>query len=183
MFDLLPSPVADFFISYRRGQSELAANTLGESLARKFGEQRVYLDTASNEIGEEWPQRIEQAILACRAMLVVIGPHWSEARTPGGSRRLDDPSDWVRREIELGIQRREIAIVPVLHDGAQMPPSVDLPPSIRPLTGYQAVVLSGREMEAWIEQLTRSIHRGRLRGAEPPDPQAAGADMEPAQVS
>jgi hypothetical protein len=96
VLDLLPSP-SDFFVSYRRGQSEPAANTLREGLARRFGEEHVFMDTDAIDPGEEWPRRIVDAIESCRAMLVVIGPQWLEARGQDASRRPDDPGDWVRR--------------------------------------------------------------------------------------
>jgi CHASE2 domain-containing sensor protein len=173
-FDLLPSPVADFFLSYRRSQSELAANTLREALVRRFGKQSVFMDTESNEAGEAWSARIEEAIHACRAMLVIIGPQWLDAMHADGSRRLDAEDDWVRFEIEAGLARPEIALVPVLHDGAEMPSKADLPPSLAALTTYQAVHLTGRDLDRWIEDLAQSIQRGRLRHAPRP-PLTAGS--------
>jgi CHASE2 domain-containing sensor protein len=168
IFDLLPSPVSDFFISYRRGQSELAANTLREGLVRKFGEGSVFMDTDAIEPGEEWPRRLEEAIAACRAMLVVIGPLWLGTENDDSSRRLSDPGDWVRREIELGLGRSEIAIVPVLHDGARPPDPGSLPPTIRPLCERQSVELTGRELERWIDELASSIHSARVRESQRP---------------
>jgi hypothetical protein len=169
MFKLLPSPVSDFFISYRRGQSELAANTLREALARKFGEERVFMDTDGIDPGQEWPRRLEEAIAACRAMLVVIGPLWLEPRDARGSRRLDDLSDWVRREIDAGLARGDIAVVPVLHDGARQPERDQLPDSLKPLADRQAVQLTGRNLEQWIDELTKSIHQGTLRNTRRPE--------------
>ena len=163
MFDLLPSPVSDFFISYRQGQSELAANTLREGLTRRFGEDSVFMDTDAIDAGQEWPRRIEDAIIACRAMLVVIGPRWFDAKAPDGSRRLDNAADWVRREIESGLARDEIAVVPVLHDGASVSDRDQLPDSIKALARCQAVQLTGRELESWIDALAESIQKGRLR--------------------
>jgi CHASE2 domain-containing sensor protein len=176
LFDLLPSPVSDFFISYRRGQSELAANTLREGMARKFGEESVFMDREAVEPGEQWPQRLQQAIASCRAMLVVVGPQWLEARAHDGSLRLSDPQDWVRREVEAGLLRREIAVVPVLHDGAKMPSEDQLPGPIKALACRQAVELTGHHLEQWIEELSESIQRGRLRDSQPTLGATAAAD-------
>jgi CHASE2 domain-containing sensor protein len=166
IFNLLPSPVSDFFISYRRGQSELAANTLREGLVRKFGEDSVFMDTAAIDPGQEWPRRLDEALAACRAMLVLMGPLWLDVRKPDDSRRLDDPADWVRREIETALGRSDIVVVPVLHDGAQPPSSDSLPETMRGLCEHQAVQFTGRDLEGWIDDLAGSIHTGRLRDSQ-----------------
>ncbi|HWK17538.1 MAG TPA: CHASE2 domain-containing protein [Solirubrobacteraceae bacterium] len=163
---LLPGP-SDFFVSYRRGQSELAANTLREGLARKFGDDHVFMDTDAIHPGEQWPRRIVEAIEACRAMLVVIGPQWVEARGSSGERRLDDPEDWVRREIEAGLRSEQIVVVPVLHDGAGEPGRDQLPDSLGPLADCQSVQLTGRDVDRWIEDLAQRIQKGRMRGLGP----------------
>lgn len=162
LFDLLPGS-SDFFLSYRREQSELAANTLKAGLARRFGEEHVFMDTDAIQPGEAWPQRIEQAIESCRAMLVVIGPQWVETEDPRGNRRLDDPSDWVRREVAAGLERAEAVVVPVLHDGAREPRSEELPEPLQPLATCQAVQLSGRDFDQWIDELVERIQKGKVR--------------------
>ena len=170
LFDLLPGS-SDFFLSYRRGQSELAANTLKAGLARRFGDEHVFMDTDAIHPGEEWPRRIEQAIDSCRAMLVVIGPQWVETQDPSGNRRLDDSSDWVRREVAAGLERAETVVVPVLHDGAREPRAEELPEPLRSLAACQAVQLSGRDFDQWIDELVERIQKGRVRattlGASP----------------
>ena len=107
-FDRLPSPVSEFFISYRRTGSESVAHTLRELLSRKFGGDRVFMDTEAIEPGDQFPDRIAEAIAASNAMLVVIGPHWLDAVATDGGRRLDDPDDWVVREIAAGLARADL---------------------------------------------------------------------------
>ncbi len=172
IFELLPSPVSDFFISYRREQSETAANALREALVRKFGEESVFLDTEQIDYGQQWPQRLEDAVAACRAMLVLIGPDWSEATDSHGSQRLTNPDDWVRCEIRAALANDQIAVVPVLHDRAVAPTRELLPKGLRRLAHLQAVSFTGKRQEEWIDELADSIHKGRLREAAPtrPDP-------------
>lgn len=161
-FELLPSPVSDFFISYRRGPDSFVANTLRQGLADKFGPRSVFLDTDEIAAGQQFPIRIESAIGACRAMLVVIGPGWLNVSSGEGLRRLDQPDDWVRREIELGLARRDIAIVPVLYGGATMPGPEQLPETIRELALHNNVVLTGSDHQAEIDALVKSMENGRL---------------------
>jgi CHASE2 domain-containing sensor protein len=157
-----PSPRA-FFISYRRDQSSWPARILRDELARRFGSTSVFMDTASLEAGQEWPRRIEDAIRGCSVMLVLIGPSWLDARSAGEARRIDDPRDWVRREIEAVLRRPDAAVVPVLLDGAEMPAADVLPESLRPLTDHQAVALTADRLSSEIDELIDSIEQGRIR--------------------
>jgi hypothetical protein len=114
-------------------------------------------------------------------MLVIIGPHWVEAQKPGsGLRRLDDPGDWVRREVEAGLTRREVAVIPVLVDGAAMPGDSDLPLSLRPLRDRNAFVLTGASLDQEVDALVDGIRRGQLsplRRAEASQPLADVRDL------
>jgi hypothetical protein len=177
LFNLL-SRSSDFFISYRRGQSELAANTLREGLSRKFGKKRVFMDTDAIEPGERWPRRLEEAIATSRAMLVVIGPQWLEHDAGPGARRIDQPGDWVRREIEEGLARPDLAVIPVTHDGASVPAREELPDSMKALSDCQAVTLTGRDIDQWITELVERIQVGRIRSSEALRDRGAGVPAE-----
>jgi hypothetical protein len=61
---------------------------------------------------------------------------WSSSR-----RRLDDPADFVRIEIEAALERG-VRVIPVLVDGASMPNPGELPASLAKLTRRQALELS-----------------------------------------
>ena len=152
-----------FFVSYRRDQSSFVARSLRSALAARFGDESVFMDVTAMNPGQEWPREIQEAILGCRAMLVIIGPYWLAARDPGsGTRRLDDPQDWVRQEVEAGLNRSEVAVIPVLTDGAAMPKSDDLPPSLRSLTDRTAFVLTGGSFDQEVDALVDGIRRGQL---------------------
>jgi hypothetical protein len=151
-----------FYISYRRDQSSFIARSLRSVLASRLGEANVFMDTAAISPDQELPRESQVAMLDCRVMLVIIGPYWLTAREPGsGSRRLDDPEDWVRREVEQGLARPELAVVPVLVDGALMPSHNDLPPSLRSLSDRNAFVLTGENFEREVDALIEGIQRGQ----------------------
>src|SRR5262249_24349671 len=65
-----------------------------------------------------------------------IGPRWSAIADSEG-RRIDNPNDSVRIEIETALQLG-IRVVPVLVDGAVIPQADDLPSTLRPLARYNA---------------------------------------------
>ena len=66
-------------------------------------------------------------------LLVVIGRGWLDAADEGRRRRLDLATDFVRVEIESALERN-IPVIPLLVDGAGVPPAEKLPPSLANLT-------------------------------------------------
>lgn len=162
--DLLPpkAPSA-FFISYRRGQNAWQARDIRRELARRYGDPSVFMDTTSIAYGETFPDRIASAIRGCSVMLVLIGPYWLQS--VDGARRIDDPDDWVRHEIESGLQRREAIVIPVLLDGALVPDAAELPESIKGLALRNAVAITGDDLAADIDNIVKSIERARGRAA------------------
>jgi CHASE2 domain-containing sensor protein len=163
-YERLPSTAsAAFFISYRRDQSSWPARILRDELVRRFGEDQVFKDNDSIDAGQEWPDRLEVAIRNASVVLVLIGPAWADARDNAGGRRLENPEDWVRLEVEAALAHEGAAVVPVLVDGASMPAADVLPDSLRPLTSHQAFALSVERWNADLEALVASIQSGRIR--------------------
>lgn len=107
-----------FFISYRRDQSGYIARSLRATLAAQLGGKSVFLDEKTIPPGQPFPQEITQAILGCSVMLVIIGPYWLNARdAKTDERRLDQPGDWVRQEIEEGLRNDKTLVVPCWSTG------------------------------------------------------------------
>ena len=116
------------------------AGRLADRLATRFGPDEVFMDVATIEPGVDFSQVITRAAADCQVLLVLIGKQWLKSQNGDGSRRLDDPSDYVVLEIKIALQR-EIRIIPVLIDGAAMPRLTELPESIRGLALRHAVHL------------------------------------------
>jgi hypothetical protein len=131
---------ARIFISYRRADASWPGRWLTDRLVDQFGPGVVFQDVESIRPGDDFAAEIEAGIGSCSVLLAVIGPRWLAEKSDGG-RRIDDPQDWVRLEIETALSR-EVLIVPVLVDGARMPSASELPPSLKSLAGRQAVTLS-----------------------------------------
>jgi CHASE2 domain-containing sensor protein len=151
-----PSPRA-FFISYRRHENAWAAGMLRDELVERFGSNSVFMDTASLYAGQQWPRRIQDALRGCSVMLALIGESWMARDGASGARRIDDPRDWVRREIEAVLRRPDAIVVPVVLDGAAMPTSDELPQSLRALAYRQAARLTVNSLAADIDALIESI--------------------------
>src|SRR5262249_53149411 len=116
----------------------------------------VFFDTSQMRPGDRFPLILEQALAGCAVMLCIIGPAWLDARDAEGNRRIDNPADWVRLEIERALARR-IRIVPILVGDARLPPRHDLPESLRPLLERNTLRLSGESFRHVVEGLERDL--------------------------
>ena len=144
------------FISYRRDDAEGHAGRLFDALSRRLGPENVFLDVASIALAGRFDDAIREAVRSCDVLLAVIGPGWLTASDAGGSRRLDDPGDWVRLEIEAALEHG-IRIIPALIRGARMPADADLPESLRPILRWQAVEMTAASWAYDVERLTAGI--------------------------
>ena len=91
----------------------------------------------------------------------MIGDDWLEAchqeGTKQGERRLDDPADFVRIEVEAALAR-DIPVVPVLVGRASMPSEEQLPPSLSDLSYRNAVeVRSGQTFGSHVDRLIKGL--------------------------
>ena len=112
-------PLDGVFISYRRDDNPYPAAWLYANLSAKFGDERVFKDVDSISPGAVFEEEIARALSACRVLLAFIGRTWVTVTDEQGRRRLDDPGDFVRREIEAALRRR-IRVIPVLIDKGQI---------------------------------------------------------------
>jgi pterin-4a-carbinolamine dehydratase len=126
------------FVSYRREDSEAEAGRLRTTLLGQFGDGAVFMDTSSIQPGAKWPSQISSALESAKAVLVIIGPEWIRISDQWGSRRIDEESDWVRKEIEQAL-REDKEVIPVLVHEARVPPTDKLPESISALFDRQAI--------------------------------------------
>lgn len=129
------------FICYRRDDTADVAGRVYDALARKFGARRVFKDVDAIPPGADFGDYIQRVLPTCRSFLVLIGPHWLGARDESGARRLDNPNDWVRLEIETALATKRLEVVPVLINGAHMPRADELPESLRPLARLNAAII------------------------------------------
>ena len=146
------------FVSYRREDAAGDAGRLADHLHRRFGAARVFLDIETIDPGADFVQVLRDSLQETAAMLVVIGPRWLSLRNADGTRRIDDPGDFVRMEVETALDRG-IPVVPVLVQGAALPREQDLPSSLAPLLTRQAAMLDHAEFHADAERLCDRLAR------------------------
>jgi hypothetical protein len=141
------------FLSYRREETTAQTGRLYDQLSNRFGEHQVFMDIDSIALGADFEQAIREAVGSCRALLVMLGSGWLDIGDDDGSRRLDDPSDYVRLEIEAALER-DIVVIPILVNGADLPPANALPDALRPLVRRQALPLGDASFRTDVAKLS-----------------------------
>ncbi|NEC36400.1 toll/interleukin-1 receptor domain-containing protein [Streptomyces rubrogriseus] len=140
--------MSEIFINYRTGDGEKTAALLRQGLSHRFGPGHAFHASQSIVPGESWPERLLTAVRRSSVLLAVIGPDWTNFRT-----RLDDPEDWVRKEIEEAF-RCEVPVVPVL-DGRKTNrlSRADLPPALRRLADLQSIAFDSGDTDVCVARL------------------------------
>ena len=149
------------FISYRHDDSAAATEALDTALKRRYGAKRVFRDNRSIPAGDNFPSQLEMQLGLADVVLVVIGSHWLGATDAQGNRRLDNPADFVHREVGYALTAHQL-VVPVLLDGALMPPTDELLDDLKALTQRQAAPLRSDTLADDVKNLMRQID-GHLR--------------------
>jgi len=134
--------MAKVFISYRRSESRKDSGRIYDYLSNHLPEANVFKDVHSISKGDDFRTVIQKALWTTDAVLVLIGPRWLNMRLGNGTRRLDDPGDYVRMEVQIALQHtRDCLVIPVLLDNASMPSEKELPEVLRPLASCNAAVV------------------------------------------
>ena len=146
------------FISYRREDSAFPAGWLYDRLCAHLGSDNVFKDVDSIDPGDDFDRVIGDAVGSCQVLLALIGDRWLDITDGTGHRRLDDPEDFVRLEIEAAM-RRDVRVIPILVGRAPLPSSEQLPDSLRGLIRRQAIELSPNRFEPDVARLVRTIDK------------------------
>ena len=128
------------FISYRRNDSATSAGRIYDRLEGRFGQGQVFMDVDTIRPGLDFVEVVQQAVGSCDALTAVIGREWLGASDESG-RRLENPEDLGRLEIATAL-KRDIRVIPVLVQGAQMPVATDLPEGLKALARRNSLEVS-----------------------------------------
>jgi len=129
------------FISYRRSDSAGHAGRLYDYLKNYFGNERIFFDVNTIQAGVNFEQKINSELDNSEVVLVLIGNQWLDAKDKEGSKRLDNPKDYVRLEVETALSKN-ITVIPILLQGATMPSGNVLPDTLYDLSRRNAIRLN-----------------------------------------
>jgi hypothetical protein len=165
------------FINYRRGDEPGFTQALLGRLEQTFPPDQIFIDVDNISPGEDFVQVLESQVEQCDTLLAVIGKGWLDATDERGSRRLDDPHDFVRIEIESALKHGK-RVIPVLVHDARMPRADELPEGLRPLARRNAIRLTHERFRADVQGLVKALQQALK---EIDERQQKQADAEAAQ--
>lgn len=156
--------MARIFISYRRDQDAGYAGWLCGLLNDHFGDHEVFRDIDDIEPGADFVQVIDDEMRQCDAVIVLIGPNWLTIQDDKGGRRLDNPEDFVRREIAAALARN-VRVIPALVRDAVMPGPHELPAPLRALARRNALQLSDARFKEDVSRLVSALEHALRKPA------------------
>jgi hypothetical protein len=176
-------------ISYRRDDSMDITGRIFDRLTHRYGRESVFLDIDSIPPGIDFRDHLQESLDNVDVLMVVVGPRWKGVDRNGAT-RIHSETDYVRTEVEIAL-KRNIAVVPLLVGGSEMPDPGELPESIRTFAYRNAVEIdSGRDfdhhMDGLIRAMDRLLHGQASRPSKPIEPHAASetetATQEPREA-
>ena len=146
------------FISYRRQDEPNFAGRLYDRLAARYGRETVFMDVDTIDLGVDFAEVIDQSLARCQVMIVVIGREWLGVVDEDGERRLDNPDDYVRLEIEKALHS-STRVIPVLVEGATTPKSTQLPPPLASLSRRNGIAMAHASFTSDASRLIETLDR------------------------
>ncbi len=167
------------FINYRRDDAASEAQRIASAVwGAGLPRDAVFMDMGI-EAGQTWPHRIQEALASSTYMVVVIGPRWLTAGcNEYGQRRIDEETDWVRREIATALTDPRKTVIPVLVDGLEkMPPASAVPKDLADLANRQALHI---RRDYWEHDVALVLSRLGLPNERPKfNARVEGSPVEP----
>ena len=157
--------MAKIFISYRRSDSQHAVDRLQQEMRPyvKNARRDIFVDVDNIPIGRDFEEHLQGKVSECDALLAVIGPDWLTSTKDDGTRRIDDPEDFVRTEIAAALSRN-IPVVPVLLDGASVPHESQLPENLKALAKRHGAQLERKSFAADVDHIMRGLGLSKSGG-------------------
>lgn len=135
------SSTQGIFLSYRHADSGAYARLLQHELRERIPDALVFMDVVSIAPARDFTEIIREALDSCAVLVALIGHQWATIADEEGRRRLDDPDDWVRFEVQTAFERG-VLVIPVLVDGTTPLRQQQLPAELQKLARLSALNLN-----------------------------------------
>ena len=166
------------FLSYRREDAAPYARLLQYQLSERFPDARVFMDLDSIEAGLDFAEVIRDAVNSSAVLVALIGRQWATLADEQGRRRLDDPDDYVRFEVQTAL-KRGVRVIPVLVDNARPLRQQQLPAELDKLARLNALELSYGRYQYDSGRLLDLVQRVLAATGELAEPPRQLADTRP----
>jgi hypothetical protein len=157
------------FLSYRREDAAPYARLLQYFFSDRIPDVHVFMDLDSIEAGVDFAEAIREAIDSCAVLVALIGQKWATLADEEGHRRIDNPDDFVRFEVQAALERG-VRVIPVLVDGAKPLRQQQLPSELQKLARLNALELSYSRYQYDADRLLDLIRRVLAPVGERPEP-------------
>src|ERR1700722_14818323 len=145
------------FLSYWREDAAGFALALFGRLEQSFSSERLFMDVEGGiGAGQDFVRVIEDEVSLCDVMLVLIGPDWLTVTDEEGRRRLENPEDFVRVEVESALKFGK-RVIPVLVHKTEMPRADALPEPLKALARRKAVGVTQERFKADAQGLIKAL--------------------------
>jgi hypothetical protein len=138
-------------------------------LIERIGDQNVFLDHKSIEPGTLFDDALLRNVWRSDLMVSIIGERWLDFPGRQGGRAIDDPDDWIHKEIAEALIH-QVRVVPLLVGQAQLPHADELPPPLKDLVRHQYVALYHRMEDAAFTQLDKVLDLPFSEADDEPSP-------------
>ena len=169
------------FLSYRREDAAPYARLLQYQLSERFPDARVFMDLDSIDAGLDFAEVIRGAVDSSVVLVVLIGRQWATVADEEGRRRIDDPNDFVRFEVQTAL-KRGVRVIPVLIDNARPLRQQQLPAELHKLARLNALELSYGRYQYDSGRLLDLIQRVLAAGDQAATAPRRQADPRPTAV-
>jgi pterin-4a-carbinolamine dehydratase len=150
------------FLSYRRADATPQTLALKLELERRLSAVQVFMDNSAIQGGQKFPDAINNALGTASLIIAVMGKDWFGGPANGigrQKRRIDDPTDWVFKEIKIAIETKPGALLPVLIDNALNLSKCRFPKKLAELPNINAVPLMTSQWDASVDHLVKLLER------------------------
>lgn len=147
------------FISYRRQDTAAWAGRIRDRLIREFDARNIFMDVDGIAAGSDFTKVLNDRISDTDVFICLIGRNWTDGTEADGTRRLDNPNDFVRLEVAGALANDNVQFLPVLVDGARMPLETQLPEGLRALARRQGLEIRHEKFALDAGELVRAIRR------------------------
>jgi hypothetical protein len=138
------------FLSYRRSDTGGEAGRLADTFQHRIGGSLAFRDVADIPPGAQFDAMLDKELTAAKIVLVLIGPTWL---TQLQQRLGQSDIDYLRVEVAAALARGK-RVIPLLLNGAALPPAHALPDDLGALARHQAMTLRD---ESWSQDVDRLI--------------------------
>ncbi|MFG3104157.1 TIR domain-containing protein [Streptomyces sp. NPDC048182] len=151
----------EIFVNYRTEGGKPLAHMCHGMLEDRFGEGSVFLARRSIDVGADFADALIRGARGCRVLLALIDDKWLDApdRRRPGRRALDNPDDWVRREIEEALKSGALVVPLFVSRKVEQLDARRLPRTLAELAECQYLRVGLDTLEADLRRLADSLAR------------------------